>query len=83
MKKSPGPIHADDWYKDRTGKTWSVVSIDVERRQVRLRLVDKPERTVSLDILRKTYTLTGLRAIQEKMKDETDRSKKGKTGPAD
>jgi hypothetical protein len=63
-KASNNEIYANDWFKDRAGKTWAVVSIDVERRVVRLRMVDPPERVVSVEVLRKSYTLAGLRAVK-------------------
>ena len=83
MKKSPvvGPIHAEDWYKDRAGKTWAVTAVDVEKRQVRLRLVDRVERNVSIDVLRRAYTLAGLRALERKP-DDAAKVKKAKPSGA-
>ena len=57
-------IFSDDWYVDGEGRNWSVVAIDVDRKEVRLRLVDPPERTVPVEDLRKNYKLGGLRRFK-------------------
>jgi hypothetical protein len=61
-------IFADDWFVDGDGKNWAVEAIDVEKKEVRLRLLDKPTRTESLDDLRANYKLGGFRAHMMKLK---------------
>jgi hypothetical protein len=52
---------------DGDGKNWAVDAIDVEKKEVRLRLLDKPTRTESLDDLRANYKLGGFRAHMMKL----------------
>ena len=54
-------IYADDWFADKEGRNWAVQYVDMEGQQVRLRLVDPPEKTVTLAELRRNYKVTGLR----------------------
>jgi hypothetical protein len=62
-------IFADDWFVDGDGKNWAVEAVDMEKKEVRLRLIDKPRRTESLDDLRANYKLGGIRAGMMALKE--------------
>lgn len=62
-------IFANDWFVDGDGKTWAVEAVNMEKKEVRLCLVDKPTRTESLDDLRANYKLAGIRPSMTKLKE--------------
>lgn len=69
---SPGkrPIYTDDWFQDRDGKRWRLVSLDVDGHRVTLELMDKVNREVSLDELRTDFVVVGSRVLLEELEKQ-------------